>query len=487
MPKVFLIRKNAHLDRRPTLLAERPKVPPVAATSATSASPVVPVVVTTNSNQHAQQKRATDGGASSILFGSSAPYRDGSASAFDVFVGSGSKTAASVVSAPVIYTSVGPPSSPTSTATDGGKYSTPGGHHHHLHYPAVSSSPGQTLLDNNRCLCCCGGTVSHAPCAAINFATGQPTPPCSPNENKHFNRHAPGNQDPKAGMTTRTASSALTKNAPQPLPGPVVVPSGSIDIPTKKRKSHSAGTKHGTTVLNLQKSNVAVSLPLQITDGRSRKKQRHGNSSGDGAAADATPEQDDGELAVTDGGAMKTARYTCGDCGKSYATSSNLSRHKQTHRSMDSGNAKKCLTCGKTYVSMPALSMHLLTHKLTHECGICKKKFSRPWLLQGHLRSHTGEKPFTCQSHGCGKSFADRSNLRAHMQTHGSSRQFMCDACGKTFSLKSYLNKHLESSCLVYRDGDSSSHGGGSGDRGDSLCRETGSESSSMGDASMSS
>ncbi len=73
---------------------------------------------------------------------------------------------------------------------------------------------------------------------------------------------------------------------------------------------------------------------------------------------------------------------------KQYATSSNLSRHKQTHRSLDSQSAKKCHTCGKAYVSMPALAMHLLTHKLTHSCGVCGKLFSRPWLLQGHLRSH---------------------------------------------------------------------------------------------------
>ncbi|XP_038153195.1 oocyte zinc finger protein XlCOF6.1-like isoform X5 [Cyprinodon tularosa] len=74
-------------------------------------------------------------------------------------------------------------------------------------------------------------------------------------------------------------------------------------------------------------------------------------------------------------------------------------------------------------------------------CKICGKFFSPKCRLLKHLQTHTGEKPFVCPT--CGKGFSVRWSLVNHMRTHTGEKPFVCKTCGKKFSLRSSLRIHM--------------------------------------------
>ncbi|ODQ63875.1 hypothetical protein NADFUDRAFT_67250 [Nadsonia fulvescens var. elongata DSM 6958] len=53
-----------------------------------------------------------------------------------------------------------------------------------------------------------------------------------------------------------------------------------------------------------------------------------------------------------------------------------------------------------------------------HKCPHCSKRFKRMEHVRRHAKTHTAEKPFTCDVEDCGRKFSRRDNLRAHLKTH---------------------------------------------------------------------
>ena len=62
------------------------------------------------------------------------------------------------------------------------------------------------------------------------------------------------------------------------------------------------------------------------------------------------------------------ARFNCNICGKQYSTSSNLARHRQTHRSPDHSKARKCHLCNKVRLATEKRNIYIYIHIFS---GLC--------------------------------------------------------------------------------------------------------------------
>ncbi|XP_042739034.1 zinc finger and BTB domain-containing protein 40 isoform X4 [Lagopus leucura] len=146
--------------------------------------------------------------------------------------------------------------------------------------------------------------------------------------------------------------------------------------------------------------------------------------------------------------------YVCRECGKGFRQANGLSIHLRSFHNIE--DPYDCRKCRMSFTTLQEHRKHIheVHSREYHPCPDCSKVFSAPSLLERHMVTHVGGKPFSCGI--CNKAYQQLSGLWYHNRTHHpdvfaaqnhrSSKfsSLQCSSCDKTFSSTAAHRRHVK-------------------------------------------
>lgn len=97
----------------------------------------------------------------------------------------------------------------------------------------------------------------------------------------------------------------------------------------------------------------------------------------------------------------------------------------------------------KSSVTPSSLPVHSRKRpERVYHCEECSKRFTRPYNLRSHMRTHTNERPYSCSHPGCSWRFARPHDLKRHELLHNGNKPHACPHCDRRFARRDALRRH---------------------------------------------
>lgn len=176
----------------------------------------------------------------------------------------------------------------------------------------------------------------------------------------------------------------------------------------------------------------------------------NGDSGGEGFGYQTRKQKRGHDSGTGDLSSLSTKRkgFECKLCGKRLKTQYLLEKHLANTFHRTGLNENQKLFDGSERSANYRSKLSLISKDISYNpetkrwnCLICQKDFIKERNVYKHINIvHRGEKKAMCAL--CGKQFSDKAYLTRHMKIHTGRKDYKCEHCGKAFRWQAKVNEH---------------------------------------------